>query len=98
MTAAAVALTDFGQVDRRLGWSPRIRTYGNFYPKAALAQAHAVNRFRMQIVRHELVVALEVVVRDIKKQSLIDRLDALFQHRDGARMAFQQGRQERSDE
>src|SRR5450631_1322485 len=98
MTAAAVAFANLSQIDGGLGRRPRIRAYRNFHAETALAEAHAVNRFRMQIVRHELVVALEVMVGDIKKEGLIFGLDTLFQHRDGALVTLKQWRQQRRDE
>src|SRR5438477_7253806 len=52
----------------------------------------------MQIVGHELVVALEVMIGDIKKQRAILGFGALAQHRDRALVTFEQRRQQRRNE
>src|SRR5579863_2586816 len=77
MPPSSVALADLGQVDDRLGRRPGIRSHGNFHPKTALAQSHAVDRFRVQIVWNEFVVTLEFVIGDIEEQRAIFRLDAV---------------------
>src|ERR1700730_4876965 len=76
MTAAPVALAHLGQIYRRLGRGPGIRSYRNLYPKAALAEAHAVDRLGMEIVGDELVVAFEILVTDIKVQGAISGFGA----------------------
>src|SRR5579859_4711477 len=57
--AAAIAFADLRQVDHVLRLRPRIRADGDFHAERALAQTDAVDAVRMQVVRHELVVALE---------------------------------------
>src|SRR4051812_37739365 len=68
MSPASIALTDRGKIDHILlrGASPRIGTDGNLRTKAALAQPDRVRALRVQVIRHELVVALKVVVSDIE--------------------------------
>src|SRR4051812_45248126 len=58
VTSATIALTHLGQVYQRRRRRPGIRADRNFNPEAALAQAHAINGFRVQIVRDEFVVTL----------------------------------------
>src|SRR5580704_19426426 len=59
VAASAVTFADSRQIYFRLLRSPRIRAHGNLHAKTALAQAHAVDRLGMQIIRDELVVAFE---------------------------------------
>src|ERR1700728_4706544 len=80
MATSSVAFTDLREIHHRLRRRPRIRSHGNLHPETTLAQAHAVNRFRMQIIRNELVVALKFVVSDIEENRAIFRFNALAQN------------------
>src|ERR1043165_9002525 len=89
VASTTITLTYFCQINRRFCRRPRIRSYRHFDAKAALAQADAVNRFRMQIIGHELVVTFEVLIADIEKERAIFRVNPLFQDGDGTLMTFQ---------
>ena len=82
MTASAVALTNLRQIDRGLQGSPGIRSHRNLHAEAALAQPHAVDRFRMQVVGNELVVAFEILIRDVEKNRTVFALGPLPQDLD----------------
>src|SRR6185437_13630341 len=98
MPAPPIALADAGKVYRGRHRSPGIRSYRYFHSKAALAEAHAINRFWMQVVRHELVVSLKLMVGDIEKNCPILGFNAVLQNFDGFFMALKQRRQQLGDE
>src|SRR5271165_4821989 len=60
MTAAAVALADGGEIMPRFDRRPGVRTDGNLGPETGRAHRHRVNSLRIDVVRDELVVALEI--------------------------------------
>jgi len=78
MTSAAIALADPCQIDFRWLWSPRIRSHRHFHAKAAFAQAYAIDRLRMEIVGDELVISLEIVVRDVEEDRGVFTLAAFL--------------------
>src|SRR5271170_7102758 len=93
--AAAVALANLRQVDDRFRRRPGIRSDRNFHPETALAQAHAVDGFRLEVVGDKFVVSLEVQIRDIEKECPIFQLHALTKNLDGTLMSFEKRRQKR---
>ena len=98
VSAASVALANLGQIDDRLFWSPGVRAHGNLHAEAALAESHAVNGFGMEIVRNELVIALEIVIGDVEKNGAVDTLGALLKDFDREFVTPQQRWQEWSHE
>src|SRR5450631_1020995 len=68
MSTAAVAFANLRQVHHRWRWRPGIRSHGNFYPEAALAQPNAIDGLGVQIVRNKFVVAFQVKIGDVKKE------------------------------
>ena len=68
MAATAIALADRSQIDHlfRLDLGPRIGAHRDLCPKTGSAETDTVGRFRMQIVRDELVVSLKRMVGDVK--------------------------------
>src|SRR4029077_20007075 len=93
-----VAFTDLGQVYYRLGGRPGVGSDGYLHAETAFAETHTVNRFWVQIIRDELVVALEIPVRDVEEQRPVLRLNTLSQNRNRTLMTFQQRRQKRRHE
>ena len=92
VSASAVALANLGQVHRRLDRGPRIRSHRHFRPEAALAQSHAVNAARIQVVRDKLVVALKFVIGDVEEDRAVLALGALAQDLDRLAMPLHQRR------
>src|ERR1700748_3390806 len=68
MSAAAIALADRRQVHHlvRRPLGPRIRPHRHTGPAARLAQANVVRSLWIQEIRNELVVALELAIRDVE--------------------------------
>src|SRR6202041_3687969 len=97
LSSPAIAFTNLRQINLRLLRSPRIRPHRYLHAKAALAEPHAVNGLRMQIVRNEFVVALEFLVRDVEKNRAIGTFGALSQDLDGNFVASEEWRQQRGD-
>src|SRR5258708_582381 len=62
MTTAAVALANLRQIYHWRRRGPGVRSHRNLHPEAALAQPHAIDGFRMQIVRDKFVVAFEIKI------------------------------------
>src|SRR5579864_4625785 len=98
VSAAAVAFTDLGQVHYRLRRGPGVRSHGDFYPETALAQAHTVNRFRMQIVRNEFVVTLEFMIGDVEENGAVFGFDAFAEDGHGPLMTLQKRREQGRNE
>src|SRR5208282_4483694 len=94
VTASTIALAEPGEIDGRLAFRPRVRSDRNLYPERTLAQADAVDRVGMQVVRNELVVAFEVEVGDIEENRAVFFYRALPQNLDGTPVAFEQRRQD----
>src|SRR5215471_18706852 len=74
VAAPAIALANLCQVHRRLALRPRVGTNRYFHPERTLAQPDTVDRVRMQIVRDELVVALELAITNVE----VDRSVSFF--------------------
>ena len=98
MTSAAVALADASEIDLGLLRRPGIRSDGNFHAKAALAQPDTVDGLRMQVVRDEFVVTLEVVVGDVKEDGAVLTFCAFAKDADGKLVTLEQRRKQGSDE
>src|SRR5271165_4029939 len=71
VSAAAIALANFGQIFKVADLCPGIRTDRNFGAEAALAESDRVDAVGMQIVRNEFVVALEFVVGHIEEDGAV---------------------------
>ena len=79
MSAASVAFTNLGQIDDGLFGSPGVRADRDLHAETALAESNAIDRFRMEVVGNELVVALEIVIGDVEENGPVDALGALLQ-------------------
>ena len=75
MAPASIPFANFGEIYNRGAWGPGIRAHRNFNAKAAFAQADAVDRLRVQVIRYEFVIALEVVISDIKEERVVAGLN-----------------------
>src|SRR5579859_532230 len=95
---AAIAFANASQIHFRLLRRPGIGPDRNLHAKAALTQADAVDRLRMQIIRDKFVVALEIVIGNIEKNRSILALSAFFENSDGKLMTPEERRKQRRDE
>src|SRR5215472_18263969 len=98
VTAASITFADASQIHFRFGWGPWIRSYRDFHAKTTLAKAHAVHRFRMQIVRNELVVAFQILVGDIEEDGAVLALGTFLENSHGEFVTLEKRRQQRTDE
>src|SRR5579864_235431 len=89
MAAATVALANASQVHFRFLRSPGIRSHRNLHAEAALAEPHAVDRLRMQVVGNEFVVALEIVIGDVEENRAVLALSSFLENPDGKLVAFE---------
>ena len=98
MAAAAIALADLGQIHQVRGVGPGIGAHRHLAAEAALAQAHAVDALRVQIVRDELVVAFELLIGEVVEHGALAGIGALAHNLNRALVAGEQRLQQRRHE
>ena len=102
VAASAVALADLGQVHhlRRVGRGPRVGADGYLGAETGFRQADGVDRVRIEVIRDELVEALERMIGDVEEDGAIALFGAAadeFERFSGdARAAEGAGRQRRA--
>jgi hypothetical protein len=75
VASSAIAFANLGEIHDWRARRPGIRPHGNLNAKAALTQANTVDRLRMQVIRYEFVITLEIVICDVKEERVIARLN-----------------------
>src|SRR5258708_27919919 len=98
VSASSIALANLCQVDHGIFRGPWIRSDRNFHPEAAFAKSHAIDGLGMQVIGNELVVALEILIGDVKKNRSVGTLRALLENFNRDLMAAQNRRQKRTSQ
>ena len=98
MAAAAEFFGERGEIFVGGGLIPWIGAKRNLGADGGRADADRVDALRMQQIRDELVVALEVEIADVKENHAVDGFGRAAKNFDGFAVAFEQRAEVFSDE
>jgi hypothetical protein len=89
MPAAAEFLREGSQIVIGGGLIPGIRAQGNFRAHCGSADTHGIHTFRVQEIRYEFVVALEIQIADVEENNAVARFNPLAQNFDRLAVPFE---------
>src|SRR4051812_28311640 len=89
MAAPAVSLADLGYVVQPRTRRPRVGSHRDLRPEIAPRKGDVIGRLRVEIVRDEFVISVDVGVRQVKAYDSTLVTGTLLDQVDGIPMAFQ---------